>query len=400
MPRPPKTEPRGSVGRFLKAEVASPRKVERAVKSEVKNSPKDEKKFKDERKDERKVKPDVKPSLAKEDWAEELLKRGLKIREDQARVKSQARVKREGTGRSIKKRVSAKMRKARSEAMKRPAVLSPEFADVLGQPVLSRSGAASALWGHCKEQGMVNPENKSELLFDDHLTGLFGQPSARFTDISRLVAQHIDFTAPVPEHAKLQVKLKRGKEEAKREVKRHAGHEAKREAAPVLLKADAAVPWPQAKREAPRQPGAPDPTRRWRELGDDPEGATRRAGGQGAGEPEIDATKLEALEEALLSTSTTKREPAPAAVPPRRRSCGGSGGGGGGQSGSAARAWAQEQVLQWCGVIQAPQLAGIVRDYAIDGITLLALCEEDLRLLGLTSGLLIKRVLDELQALR
>jgi len=57
-------------------------------------------------------------------------------------------------------------------------------------------------------------------------------------------------------------------------------------------------------------------------------------------------------------------------------------------------------VLQWCGVIQAPQLAGIVRDYAIDGITLLALCEEDLRLLGLTSGLLIRRVRDELQALR
>ena len=46
------------------------------------------------------------------------------------------------------------------QAMKRPAVLSPEFADVLGQPVLSRSGAASALWSHCKEQGMATRETK------------------------------------------------------------------------------------------------------------------------------------------------------------------------------------------------------------------------------------------------
>ena len=63
-------------------------------------------------------------------------------------------------------------------------------------------------------------------------------------------------------------------------------------------------------------------------------------------------------------------------------------------------AWSPQDVVVWCMALHLPRLARMVRKYAIDGGTLVALSEEDLRGLGVTAPFMIQRVLEGLAKLR
>lgn len=62
--------------------------------------------------------------------------------------------------------------------------------------------------------------------------------------------------------------------------------------------------------------------------------------------------------------------------------------------------WTPHEAQLWCSSLQVPEFARKVREYRVDGATLLALGEEDLRALGLTAPFLLRRVMVALQELR
>lgn len=79
--------------------------------------------------------------------------------------------------------------------MNRDVPLSPGLAAVVGARALSRPEAVKRLWAHCRDRGLLNPEDKREILFDPPLEQLLGRPSARMVDLIGLLMPHFDFAS-------------------------------------------------------------------------------------------------------------------------------------------------------------------------------------------------------------
>merc|ERR1719282_971083 len=155
-----------------------------------------------------------------------LLKRGLKLRALADRLKKEKvplkRVKAEkGQKKSVKrvkKKGSAACRNASRVSMNREVRLSRELSEVVGAPALSRPEAVKRLWAYCRERGMLNPDDKREIIFDNALKKMLGKPRARMYDLSSLLVPHLDYTSPpVPKsevNSKIKTQVKRKHEEA------------------------------------------------------------------------------------------------------------------------------------------------------------------------------------------
>merc|ERR1719238_2623116 len=108
--------------------------------------------------------------------------------------------------------------------MNRELALSSELSDVLGVSAASRPDAVSRLWAYCRENGLLNPENKKEIRFDTKLEKMMGQPTATMPQLISLLTPHFDYTQPV---VKQEAKKEPGKMEMKKEqqVKRETKQE-------------------------------------------------------------------------------------------------------------------------------------------------------------------------------
>lgn len=218
-------EPKPFVKREVKVEAKSEVKLEAKLKSEtkaeVKRTSKDEK--------EEKVKPEPATMPKFNDWSAELLRRGLALRaqaeaEEQRRLavkrergakgtaskkkttKTSKSVKREPGKRTRKCRASAKRRAASSESMKREVCLSPQLAEFVGAPALSRPELVRRIWAKAKSRGLRNPDNGHEILCDAELERLLGEPKVHLMKLSSLLVPHLDYTTAVPAAAKSKLK--------------------------------------------------------------------------------------------------------------------------------------------------------------------------------------------------
>lgn len=211
--REPKHEKRGvdlkkevkeEVKREVKREAVKADIKRELVKSEVKREA-----VKVEVKREGAVKSEVKKEAVKaepSDVVAALLQRGLAMRREVQQVKEEqglkgklkkvklekVKRKRKGGGR---KKGSAKKRMASREVMSREVPLSPPLAALLGAPALSRPEAVKRLWGHCREQGMLNQADKREILFNDELKQMFSRDKARMCDLISMLMPHFDYAA-------------------------------------------------------------------------------------------------------------------------------------------------------------------------------------------------------------
>mmetsp|Transcript_34593 Transcript_34593/g.79115 ORF Transcript_34593/g.79115 Transcript_34593/m.79115 type:complete len:435 (+) Transcript_34593:147-1451(+) len=121
-----------------------------------------------------------------QEWGAKLFKRGLELR----KVKQEAAQAKRATR---KRKASRKFREARSEVMQRSLELSPELASYLGAESMSRPEAVKQMWGFCRERGMLNPEDRREILFSEDLQQFFGKRSARIHDLLSLMAPHFRY---------------------------------------------------------------------------------------------------------------------------------------------------------------------------------------------------------------
>merc|ERR1711971_6246 len=115
--------------------------------------------------------------------------RGLQLRRQEQRVKREGGARGKSSGIKVKKerarnlngnlrkkpRVTAKRRKASREAMAREIALSAELGDILGASALSRPETVRRLWAYCRDNDMLNPENKREICFNQDLENMFGK---------------------------------------------------------------------------------------------------------------------------------------------------------------------------------------------------------------------------------
>mmetsp|Transcript_107631 Transcript_107631/g.213870 ORF Transcript_107631/g.213870 Transcript_107631/m.213870 type:complete len:538 (+) Transcript_107631:46-1659(+) len=149
------------------------------------------------------------PKLKAETGVSDLIDRGLKLRA--MAEKAQMRVKLEAKRKGVKKEKGAGKRKRNStckrrkgsaarrnasrEVMNRPVSLSPELATLLGAPALSRPEVVSRLWTHFRDRGLINPDDKREVLFDDEMKEIFGTASSKVFEMQSLLTPHFDYTS-------------------------------------------------------------------------------------------------------------------------------------------------------------------------------------------------------------
>jgi len=164
------------------------------------------------------AKKEVKTGILKlkaETGVSDLLDRGLKLRalaeKAKRHLKHEAKrkgVKKEaGVGKkkrsstSKRKKGSAARRTASREVMNRAVSLSPELATVVGAPALSRPEVIRRLWAHFRDRGLLNPDDKREVLFDAKLQEMFGTASTKMFEIHSLLTPHFDYTSKPAEIA-------------------------------------------------------------------------------------------------------------------------------------------------------------------------------------------------------
>jgi chromatin remodeling complex protein RSC6 len=378
----------------------------------------------------------------------DIVARGLKMRAANSKVKKEKtstgkvkkliKVKKERTRNadgSLRKkpRKTAKMRRARKEVMAREITLSQELGEVLGADALSRPEAVRRLWAYCKDNNMINPENRREIIFDTKMEAMLGTKTASMTGMMGLLVPHLDYTKPVvKQEMKQETKKERGsvmKMEAKKEMQQNTmKHETKRE-----LKAEPSA----GSKKAKQEPGCSR-----HEEDEDTRASTKEALGaavpqissfdhtsavvvcvipQGklefeavakpclAGKPELRKLcspefcenregKLELHAEAKLvgldpklaylvrvqlrgETACSSHE---VSLPQR----------------STPAQWSPRDVTTWCQAQHVPELVRMAQEYGIDGKTLLSMGEDDLKASGLAAPFLLRRTLASLQALR
>jgi len=365
-------------------------------------------------------------------------KNGLKL----IKVKKERTRKMDGSLRK-KPKVTAKGRRARRESMAKEIALSDELSGLLGEAALSRPETVRRLWMYCREKGMLNPNDKREILFDDKLQAVMGKPTAKMTELIGLLVPHFDYTRDVAEvknEMKTKVEMKQEmKAEKKKLVKEEVKISGKAERIDAgSVKSETRVKsegnnYKKAKMEPAHRGGAPaqisiEETLRTsvpRLLRFDhtstvvscvvPNGQTKLevvatpVSGASPSQKSIRALcKIELQEcvdgffESCAEARLDKLDPkqsynitihpiGDAAESSREVRL---------PQRASPKKWIQQEVAVWCMSQQVPELAQKTKEYGIDGTTLLSLFEEDLRTMGLTAPFLLRRVTAGLEALR
>lgn len=388
----------------------------------------------------------------------DLVKRGLQMRAKEQKVKREKgtsgkkrlfKVKKERCktlcGKFRKKpRITAKRRKASREVMNREIALSEELGELLGADSLSRPEAVKQLWAYCRDNGMLNPENRREIIFDAKLEQMMGQKTASMMGLQGILTGHFDYTRPV---VKLEAKQEPGsksrsmKMEAKKEPQKTVKHEMKQEKS-------GASKCPVAQLLAKREQFAKSEVGSKR-LKNEPSSSSSLGANQSAVEEVLATTVLQITSfdrtsvvvqcaappgrfqlEAVAKPDADKPEVrAPCVVEVREDRNGEfvpyaeaklvgldpkqayhvtvqiSGGGGCSHQAllpqrMSPSKWSPRDVAVWCQAQHVPELVRMAQNYAINGKTLLSLGEEDLKASGLAAPFLLRRTLEGLKGLR
>lgn len=383
-----------------------------------------------------------------------LLERGLAIRREQgnkqSKTKGKVKVKKERSLRSDgrqrkKQKVTAKRRNASRRVMERELPLSQELSELLGSDALSRPEAVRRLWSYCKERGMLNPDNRREIRFDENLRKLIGQDSASMPQLISLLNPHFDYShnglkqeakqeLSGKQEEKVDIKRDLLKEEELQELKAELKEELKQE---LRLKEDLGESVLGAVRskaeteddtlfeEAAQQvveqalsrsateicsfsntamavrckvpPGTfaleavAVPDLEGQDVLSSPCSVEYQEASDGTFTGFAEA-KLEGLKPAVSysvalrvvgGVGGARRSSLPAVLPQR----------------SSPAQWSPREVRVWCGTQHCKELTRMAVDYEIDGSTLLALGEDDLKAAGIAAPFLLRRVLTSLAAL-
>eukprot|EP00439_Symbiodinium_sp_Y106_P044299 s1616_g5.t1 len=170
-------------------------KIKRELKSELKQETKQE--AKKEAKHEVKVKPGTNTKVD----LEELARRGHAIRlknEESKRAKREAKT---TTKKKRKQRVTAKRRNSSREVIHRPHTLSTEMADFLGEPRLSRPEVIKKIWAYAKDNDLLDPSNKKEIVCDAKLQQLLRVKRTQMLQLTTHVNQHFEYAADIKEES-------------------------------------------------------------------------------------------------------------------------------------------------------------------------------------------------------
>mmetsp|Transcript_48372 Transcript_48372/g.87488 ORF Transcript_48372/g.87488 Transcript_48372/m.87488 type:complete len:333 (-) Transcript_48372:150-1148(-) len=313
--------------------------------------------------------------------------------------------------RGKKRRATAARRNASRDVMNRPVGLSKELAAVVGAPALSRPEAVKRLWAYCREKNLLNPRDKRQILCNGQLQKLLGQKTATMFGLQGLLAPHFDFSAGVGKAKELEEDSgpDAGEDEEEEEEDEISNEEQgvspdfeldavargmklrvvhlEREAATLNF----TVLTRQCHFEAVAIPGgeagAVAAIRAKCNLN-----ACQGTNGdvETCGEAHVkglDPAVNYRLAIEIRSLDSSKSVPtfcsAEVMVPQR----------------AWPKRWSPREAQLWCQAIQVPDLAQKVKEYGVDGTTLLSFTEEDLRGVGISVPFVLRRVLSALKGL-
>ncbi|CAK7330059.1 unnamed protein product [Dovyalis caffra] len=73
----------------------------------------------------------------------------------------------------------------------KPKRVSPEMAEFIGAPEVSRTQALKLIWAHIKERNLQDPSNKKNIICDEKLKKIFaGKDQVGFLEIAGLISPH------------------------------------------------------------------------------------------------------------------------------------------------------------------------------------------------------------------
>lgn len=367
-----------------------------------------------------------------------------KAGEKLVKVKKERSRNKDGTLRK-KPRVTAKTRKSRREVMNREVALSDELGDLLGEAALSRPEAVRKLWAHCREKGMLNPSNRREIQFNPELEQLMGKSTATMPELIGLLTPHFDYSRSVDE-VKKEVKTKM---EMKQELKKEKKEEQQEEKVKLEQKLQKGSNGADFKPTKSEKKAKQEPTNFPKKMKLEPTSEGTKAQlvvedalssslprvlrfdrtsvsikcavpcgcasceavanpTSGGGEALRTACSIELQEgsdgfvEAYAQANLVKLDPnvtyritIQTAEPEKGCSC---------EALLPQRAspakWSQREVSVWGMTQQVPELARMVKEYGVDGTTLLSLVEEDLRHMGVAAPFLLQRLMKGIEQLR
>lgn len=73
----------------------------------------------------------------------------------------------------------------------RPVQPSEELAKIVGKDPLPRSEVVSKVWDHIRKNKLQNPENKREIVADDHLKKIFGKDRCTMFEMNKHLSKHL-----------------------------------------------------------------------------------------------------------------------------------------------------------------------------------------------------------------
>ena len=76
-------------------------------------------------------------------------------------------------------------------ALMKPLQPSKEPAAVVGSKPLPRPEVVSKVWDYIKRNNLQNPQNKREIVADDKLKLVFGQPKVTMFEMNKHLSQHL-----------------------------------------------------------------------------------------------------------------------------------------------------------------------------------------------------------------
>ena len=80
---------------------------------------------------------------------------------------------------------------AAPNALQKPLKPSGELAAIVGPGPLPRGEVVSKVWEYIKKHDLQNPENKREILADEHLKKVFGRDKVTMFEMNKYLAQHL-----------------------------------------------------------------------------------------------------------------------------------------------------------------------------------------------------------------
>jgi len=107
-----------------------------------------------------------------------------------------------------------------------PKQLSPELADLLGEPIMPRTMVVKKMWAYIREHELQDPSDRRNILLDEPMSRVFGRDSFSMLQMNKLLSDHLSPADHMPPHIIEQLEeapSKRRKAATKKEKKVASG---------------------------------------------------------------------------------------------------------------------------------------------------------------------------------